>query len=101
MLNPAAVVPGSVMPKYGFLFKKNIDLPTAYAEAETVKKVFNVPYNKPGMPKLGTFADTKKTVFSDASKIVANMKNQDVKDAFKNGNIKEIVALIAYLNGLK
>ncbi len=101
MLNPAAVVPGSVMPKYGFMFKKNIDLSTAYAEAETVKKVFDVPYNKPGMPKLGTFAEAKKAVFADAGKIVAGMKNQDVKDAYKNGNIKEIVALIAYMNGLK
>ncbi len=101
MLNPAAVVPGSVMPKYPFLFKKNIDLDTAYAEAETVKKVFDVPYDKPGMPKLGTFAQAKKAVFADAGKIVAGMKNQDVKDAYKNGNIKEIVALIAYMNGLK
>ncbi len=101
MLNPAAVVPGSVMPKYGFMFKKNIDLPTAYAEAETVKKVFDVPYDKPGMPKLGTFSEAKKAVFADAGKIVAGMKNQAVKDAYKNGNIKEIVALIAYLNGLK
>jgi len=101
MLNPAAVVPGSVMPKYGYMFKKNVDLDTAYAEAETVKKVFDVPYDKPGMPKLGTLADAKKAAFSDAAKIVAHMKNQDVKDAFKNGNIKDIVALIAYMNGLK
>ena len=101
MLNPAGVVPGSVMPKYGFMFKKSIDLKTAYAEADTVKKVFDVPYDKPGMPKLGTYAQAKKAVYKEAGKIVADMRNQDVKDAYKNGDIKEIVALIAYMNGLK
>ncbi len=101
MLNPAAVVPGSIMPKYGFMFKKDIDFKTAYAEAKTVQKVFDVPYDKPGMPKLGTYDEAKKAAYKDAGKIVANMKNQEIKDAYKNGNIREIVALIAYLNGLK
>jgi len=101
MLNPESVVPGSIMPKYPSLFKNNADLKTAYAEAYTVKKVFNVPYDKPNMPKLGTFDEAKKAAFKDAGKIVADMKNQSVKDAYKNGDIKEIVALIAYLNSLK
>ncbi|MFK5881373.1 MAG: cytochrome-c oxidase, cbb3-type subunit II [Sulfurospirillum sp.] len=101
MLNPAAVVPGSIMPKYGFIFKKSADLKTAYAEADTVKKVFDVPYDKPGMPKLGSYDQAKKAAYKEAGKIVADMKNQDVKDAYKKGDIKEIVALIAYMNGLK
>ncbi len=101
MLNPEAVVPGSIMPKYGFMFKKSTDLKTAYAEAVTVKKVFNVPYNQPGMPKLGSYDQAQKIAFAQAGKIVAGMKNQDVKDAYKKGDIKEIVALIAYLNSLK
>ena len=29
------------------------------------------------------------------------MKDQDVKDAFARGEIRQIVALIAYLNSLK
>ncbi|MCF6173557.1 MAG: cytochrome-c oxidase, cbb3-type subunit II [Campylobacteraceae bacterium] len=101
MLDPQSVVPGSIMPKYAFMFNKNADIDTAYAEAYTVKKVFNVPYDKPGMPKLGSYDDAKKSAYKEAGKIVANMKNQAVKDAYKNGDIKEIVALIAYLNGLK
>ncbi|MDX1809098.1 MAG: cytochrome-c oxidase, cbb3-type subunit II [Sulfurospirillaceae bacterium] len=101
MLDPQSVVPGSIMPKYGFMFKKNTDLETAYAEAYTVKKVFDVPYDQPNMPKLGTFAEAKAGAYKEASVIVNNMKNQGVKDAFKNGQIKEIVALIAYLNSLK
>ncbi len=101
MLDPQSVVPGSVMPKYNFMFKKSIDFDTAYAEAYTVKKVFNVPYDKPNMPKLGTYDEAKKATYKEAGKIVAGMKNQSVKDAYKNGDIKEIVAIIAYLNSLK
>jgi len=101
MLNPESVVPGSIMPKYPILFHESTDLKTAYAEAYTVKKVFNVPYDKPNMPKLGTYDEAKKAAFKEAGKIVANMRNKGVKDAYKNGDIKEIVALIAYLNGLK
>jgi cytochrome c oxidase cbb3-type subunit II len=33
--------------------------------------------------------------------IAADMKNQTIKDAVANGQIPEIVALIAYLNSLK
>lgn len=101
MLDPQSVVPGSIMPKYGFMFNKNADLETAYAEAYTVKKAFDVPYDKPNMPQLGTFAEAKAGAFKEAGAIVKDMKNQAVKDAFKNGQIKEIVALIAYLNSLK
>ncbi|MCW1341050.1 cytochrome-c oxidase, cbb3-type subunit II, partial [Campylobacter jejuni] len=40
-------------------------------------------------------------VKAEAQAIVDQMKNQEVKDAFAKGEIKEIVALIAYLNSLK
>jgi cytochrome c oxidase cbb3-type subunit 2 len=101
MLSPSDVVPGSIMPKYGFMFKKSADLETAYAEAYTVKKVFDVPYDQPGMPKLGTYDEAKKAAYKEAGEIVKDMKNQSVKDAYKKGDIKEIVALIAYMNSLK
>jgi len=101
MLNPAEIVPGSIMPKYGHMFSNVADIETAYAEALTVKKVFNVPYDKEGMPKLGTFDESNKMVLEEAKAIVDDMKSPEVKEAFKNGEIKEIVALIAYLNSLK
>ena len=44
MLNPASVVPGSIMPAYAHLYEKNVDVDTAYAEAYTQKVVFAVPY---------------------------------------------------------
>lgn len=102
MYDPPSVVPGSIMPAYKHMFKKDADIETAYAEAFTIKKVFNVPYDKEGMPKLGSsWEEAQKLAFDEAKVIVDNMKDQDVKDAFANGKIKEIVALIAYMNSLK
>ena len=109
MLEPKSVVPGSIMPAYPHLFKKDADLDTAFAEAYTVKHVFNVPYDQAGMPALeGTATDkaaacanAKKLMLDQAKEVAAQMKNQDVKDAVNNGQVKEIVALIAYLNSLK
>lgn len=101
MMAPTSVVPGSIMPAYKHMFSNTADIETAYAEAYTVKTVFNVPYDKPDMPKLGTLDESKKEVMAQAALIVADMKSQEVKDAFKKGEIKEIVAIIAYLNSLK
>ncbi len=101
MKDPTSVVPGSIMPAYKNLFSTDADLETAWAEAYTVKTVFNVPYDQKGMTKLGSWEQAKKGAYEEAAKVVASMKSQEVKDAFKAGEIKEIVALIAYLNSLK
>lgn len=101
MKDPTSVVPGSIMPAYKHMFNKNADIETAYAEAFTIKKVFNVPYDAEDMPKLGTWEATQAMVKEEAAAIVGQMKDQDVKDAFARGEIREIVALIAYLNSLK
>jgi cytochrome c oxidase cbb3-type subunit 2 len=107
MLDPKSVVPGSIMPAYKHMFKKAADIETAYAEAYTVKEVFNVPYdvdlNKDGTPDvpLGSWEESKKRAYEEAASIVADMKNRDVKEAYERGEVKEIVALIAYLNRLK
>ncbi len=101
MLDPKSVVPDSIMPAYPHLFKKVADLDTAYAEAYTVKKVFGVPYDKPGMPKLGDIKSAEAQALADAKKVAADMKNQSVKDMVAQGKVPEIVALIAYLNSLK
>ncbi len=105
MWEPTAIVPGSIMPRYRHHFTNIANFETAYAEAVTVKKVFNVPYDKPNMPKLGTFEEAQKEALIEAKKIAAAMKkdtdNNDIKTALDNGQIPEIVALIAYLNSLK
>jgi cytochrome c oxidase cbb3-type subunit 2 len=101
MKNPISAVPGSIMPPYPHLFKKYVDMETAYAEAYTVKKVFNVPYDKEDMPKLGSFKDASSLALEEAKKIVVDMKDIEVKEAINRGEIPKIVALIAYLNSLK
>ena len=101
MMDPKSVVPGSIMPMYPHMFTNLADIETAYAEAVTVRDVFNTPYDKEGMPKLGTLEESQAQALADAKAIAANMKNQAVKDAVANGKIPQIVALIAYLNSLK
>lgn len=101
MKDPTSVVPGSIMPAYPHMFKKMADLDTAYAEALTVKKVFNVPYDAQGMTKLGTYEEAMANALKEAEDIVSNMRDENVKNAVKEGKIPQIVALIAYLNGLK
>lgn len=101
MWDPQSVVPKSIMPAYKHMFTNLADIETAYAEALTVKKVFNVPYDQEGMPKLGSWEEARAMALEEAKAIVADMKNQDVKDAVARGEIPEIVAIIAYLNSLK
>jgi cytochrome c oxidase cbb3-type subunit II len=101
MMAPAEVVPGTVMPAYPHMFSNEADIATAYANANTQKQVFAVPYDQKGMPKLGSWKEAEVAALEEAKIIVADMKNQDVKNAVKNGKIPEIVALIAYLNSLK
>lgn len=110
MKDPAAVVPGSIMPAYGWMFKNIADIDTAYAEQVTVMKAFSVPYNKAlPMPDGSivrvvledTVEGARASALEAAKLVVADMKDQDVKDAVAEGKIPEIVAIIAYLNRLK
>jgi len=110
MKDPAAVVPGSIMPKYPWMYTNLADIDTAYAEQLTDAQFFAVPYNKPvpmkdGSTKTvamaGSVAQAHAMALAEAKVVVKDMKDQDVKDAVANGNIPEIVALIAYLNSLK
>ena len=101
MMNPPAIVPGSIMPKYPHMFTNLADIATAYANASTQKALFGVPYDQKGMPKLGTWEEAKAQALADAKKIASEMKTQSVKDMVAAGKVPEIVALIAYLNSLK
>jgi len=101
MWDPKSVVPQSIMPAYKHMFTNIADVETAYAEAVTVKKVFNTPYDQPNGTKLGSWEEAQKAALEEAKAIAADMKNQNVKDAVANGQIPEIIAMIAYLNRLK
>ncbi|MDO7252426.1 cytochrome-c oxidase, cbb3-type subunit II [Helicobacter cappadocius] len=100
MWQPTSVVPGSIMPAYHYLFKKDVDFDTAYAEAYTQKVVFGVPYDTENGVPLGNITQAKEEFMKEAGDIVSHMKNQQVKEAYEKGEVKEIVALIAYLNSL-
>jgi cytochrome c oxidase cbb3-type subunit 2 len=101
MKDPASVVPGTVMPSYAHQFTNKADVATAYANANTQKQLFSVPYDQEGMPKLGSWSDAQVSALQEAKLIAADMKDQNVKDAVAAGKIPEIVAIIAYLNSLK
>ena len=111
MKDPAGVVPGSIMPAYTWLYKNLTDIDTAYAEQLTVAQFFSVPYNKEipmrdgktAVVKMGnSIAEARAMALEEAKAVVADMSDQDIVDAvMKDGNIPEIVALIAYMNCLK
>jgi cytochrome c oxidase cbb3-type subunit 2 len=101
MLNPAEIVPGSIMPAYKHQFTNLADIETAYAEAVTVKNAFHTPYGPEFKGTRAAWEAYKPTVLADAKAIADDMKNQDVKEAVARGEVPEIVALIAYLNSLK
>jgi cytochrome c oxidase cbb3-type subunit 2 len=100
MKDPQKVVEGSIMPPYPWLFKKKADIATAYAEALTVKLVFNTPYSAEQLPDNDLEA-AKKIALAEAKAIVDDIKDEAVKAAYNGGEIPEIVALIAYLNSRK
>jgi cytochrome c oxidase cbb3-type subunit 2 len=102
MKDPQAIVPGSIMPKYPWMFSNNADIATAYDEAVTVMNIFNVPYNMGENPVVpATYDEAKAIMLEEAKAIAADMKDPDVKAALEQGEIKEIIAVIAYLNSLK
>jgi cytochrome c oxidase cbb3-type subunit II len=101
MLNPAEIVPGSIMPAYKHQFTNLADIETAYAEAVTVKNAFHTPYGPEFKSTRAAWEAHKPKVLADAKAIADDMKNKDVKEAVARGEVPEIVALIAYLNSLK
>lgn len=100
MWEPVSVVPHSIMPAYKHLYNDPVDFETAYAEAYTQKKVFNVPYDVEGGVKLGNIQDAKAKFEKESKIIIGQMKNPLTSENFENGKITQIVALIAYLNSL-
>jgi cytochrome c oxidase cbb3-type subunit 2 len=101
MWDPTSVVPGSIMPAYKHQFTNAADLETAYAEAVTVKNVFHTPYGDEIKGTREAWDAHRPAVLAEAKKIADDMQNADVKTMVANGQVPEVVALIAYLNRLK
>ena len=101
MKNPPAMVPGSIMPSYKHQFTNVADIETAYAEAVTVKNAFFVPYGPEFKSTRAAWEAHRPKVLADAKKIADDMKDENVKKMVAEGQVPEIVAMIAYLNSLK
>jgi len=101
MWDPKSVVPDSIMPAYKHQFTNAADLETAYAEAVTVKTVFNTPYGDDIKPGKAAWEAYKPKVLAEALKVAKAMKRDDLVKMVKEGKVPEVVALTAYLERLK
>ena len=102
MWDPKSVVPESIMPAYKHQFTNVADIETAYAEAVTVKQVFNTPYGDEIKPGKAAFEKYKKEILlPQALKIAKAMKRDDLVKMVEAGKVPEVVALVAYLERLK
>jgi len=109
MWEPKEAVAGSIMPAYKHMYTNLADIDTAWAEAETVRKVFNVPYNQAIPMKDGSTAKVElldlkaeqAKALKEAEVIAKDMKRKDIQEMVAKGEIPEIVAIIAYLNSMK
>jgi len=101
MWNPKSVVPDSIMPAYKHQFTNAADIETAYAEAVTVKTVFNTPYGDDIKPGADAWKAYKPKVLADALKVAKAMKRDDLVKMVEAGKVPEVVALVAYLERLK
>jgi cytochrome c oxidase cbb3-type subunit 2 len=101
MWDPESVVPGSIMPAYKHQFTNLADIETAYAEAVTVKTMFATPYGNDVQAGKEAWEAYKPKVLAEAKAIADDMKDPKVKEMVANGQVPEIVAIIAYMNRLK
>ena len=86
MLEPTSMPPGSVMPKYPWLFRRDIDLASTNSKIHAMR-MLGVPY------EVGYEAKANEDLTAQADKIAASLKSDKIEISSK----KEIIALIAYL----
>jgi cytochrome c oxidase cbb3-type subunit II len=108
--DPEALVPGSIMPPYPWLYDKMTDIATAYASQVANWEFFHVPYNKPiptkeggtvVVPMASSLQGAREMALKEAKAIVAKTTNKQLQEEVAQGKIPQIVALLAYLNDLK
>ncbi len=96
MMDPSFTSPGTIMPRYGWLHKNDLDYSTIEEKLKTLRAL-GVPYTDKEI------AGAKASVVAQAKEVEAELHNDPeyVKN-YANANIqnKEIVALIAYLQRL-
>jgi cytochrome c oxidase cbb3-type subunit I/II len=90
MLDPRSMSPGSIMPRYPWLYEKDIDVDIIPAKIRAMQTL-GVPYAE------GYDAQAVADLEAQANEIAAELKEGGVADADAK---KEIIALIAYLQRL-
>jgi cytochrome c oxidase cbb3-type subunit I/II len=99
MYDPQSISPGSIMPRYQWLIKNQLDNSTLQSKME-VMATLGVPYSKEDI------ANALKVSEVQALKIETKLlANEDIKKAFGKETAiplkdREIIALIAYLQRL-
>ncbi|MBL0691364.1 MAG: cytochrome-c oxidase, cbb3-type subunit II [SAR324 cluster bacterium] len=96
-LDAESTSPGTLMPDYTDLFTNSVDYETVYSDMYTQKVVFHVPYDEEGMPPLGEFEDMKESLLDEAKEIGPRFKTKAIRDHLENDEVKEVVALVAFL----
>jgi cytochrome c oxidase cbb3-type subunit I/II len=88
--NPPAVTPNSIMPRYAWLLRDEIDFPSISPRLKALRTV-GVPYDE------ATIAGAASLAKEQAAKIAADVKAQGGPSGLED---KKVVALIAYLQRL-
>jgi cytochrome c oxidase cbb3-type subunit I/II len=86
MLEPTSMAPGSVMPRYPWLFRRDIDLASTNSKIHAMR-MLGVPYEE------GYEAKANEDLMAQADQIAATLKADKIEISSK----KEIIAMIAYL----
>jgi cytochrome c oxidase cbb3-type subunit I/II len=89
MLDPTSMSPGSVMPKYPWLFEKDLDISSTNSKIHAMRNL-GVPYAR------GYEQHANEDLKMQAEKIAADLKTANIHISSK----KEVIALIAYLQRL-
>jgi cytochrome c oxidase cbb3-type subunit I/II len=93
MLDPELTSPGSIMPKYDWLFERTLDISNTTAKINAMRAI-GVPYPE------GYENNVEAEMKAQASKIAADIENELKQDGVKVKPDAEIIALIAYLQRL-
>ncbi|WEK43148.1 MAG: cytochrome-c oxidase, cbb3-type subunit II [Candidatus Sphingomonas colombiensis] len=100
MKDPQSVVPESIMPKYAFLAKRNLDTSRLGADLIALRKV-GVPYTDEDIAKADEDARTQAFGEGDTTGLAKRYPKVQARDFDGDpGRITEMDALVAYLQGL-
>jgi len=100
LTNPQSVVPESVMPKYGFLAEKDLDVPDIAANLTALSRV-GVPYTDKDIEMAGADLKAQADPEADAGDLATRYPKAQIRDFDGDpARLTEMDALVAYLQVL-